>query len=132
MTINSRPERDDQQDRSAFLDRATQQDTAKLQCWIPSELHHWFKGQSSRRAHQHDCACHRGPGELPARTRKLNNPSHNSAGEHQREALPLQSGDFHFHRHHPAKTTCFTRHGPLRALSSISAASSIILSTWSP
>ena len=43
MSINSRPQRDDQQDRSAFLDRATQQDTAKLQCWIPSELHHWLK-----------------------------------------------------------------------------------------
>ena len=46
MTINSRPERDDQQDRSAFLDRATQQDTAKLQCWIPGELHHWLKAKA--------------------------------------------------------------------------------------
>ena len=43
MTINSRPQRDDQQDRSAFLDRATQEDTAKLQCWIPAELHQWLK-----------------------------------------------------------------------------------------
>ena len=43
MTINSRPQRDDQQDRSAFLDRATQQETAKLQCWIPAELHQWLK-----------------------------------------------------------------------------------------
>ena len=43
MSINSRPQRDDQQDRSAFLSRATEQDTAKLQCWIPSELHHWLK-----------------------------------------------------------------------------------------
>ena len=43
MTINSRPQRDDQQDRSDFLSRATAQDTAKLQCWIPSELHHWLK-----------------------------------------------------------------------------------------
>ena len=43
MTINSRPQRDDHQDRSAFLERATEQDTAKLQCWIPAELHHWLK-----------------------------------------------------------------------------------------
>jgi hypothetical protein len=43
MSINSRPQRDDQQDRSDFLSRATAQDTAKLQCWIPSELHHWLK-----------------------------------------------------------------------------------------
>ena len=43
MTINSRPQRDDQQDRSDFVSRATEQDTAKLQCWIPSELHHWLK-----------------------------------------------------------------------------------------
>ena len=43
MSINSRPQRDDQRDRSDFLSRATAQDTAKLQCWIPSELHHWLK-----------------------------------------------------------------------------------------
>ena len=43
MSINSRPQRDDQQDRSDFLSRATAEDTAKLQCWIPSELHHWLK-----------------------------------------------------------------------------------------
>ena len=43
MTINSRPQRDDQQDRTAFLDRATEEDTTKLQCWIPSELHQWLK-----------------------------------------------------------------------------------------
>ena len=43
MTINSRPQRDDQQDRNGFLSRATAEDTAKLQCWIPSELHHWLK-----------------------------------------------------------------------------------------
>ena len=43
MTINSRPPRDDQQDRSGFLNRATQQDTAKLQCWIPADLHLWLK-----------------------------------------------------------------------------------------
>ena len=43
MSINSRPQRDDQQDRNGFLSRATAQDTAKLQCWIPSELHHWLK-----------------------------------------------------------------------------------------
>ena len=42
-TINSRPQRDDQQDSSDFLSRATAEDTAKLQCWIPSELHHWLK-----------------------------------------------------------------------------------------
>ena len=43
MSINSKPQRDDQQDRSDFLSRATAEDTAKLQCWIPSELHHWLK-----------------------------------------------------------------------------------------
>ena len=43
MSINSRPQRDDQQDRSDFMSRATAEDTAKLQCWIPSELHHWLK-----------------------------------------------------------------------------------------
>ena len=45
MSINSRPPRDDQQDRSSFLSRATEPDTTKLQCWIPSELHHWLKVQ---------------------------------------------------------------------------------------
>ena len=43
MSINSKPQRDDQQDRSDFLSRATAEDTSKLQCWIPSELHHWLK-----------------------------------------------------------------------------------------
>ena len=43
MSINSRPQRDDHQGRSDFLSRATAEDTAKLQCWIPSELHHWLK-----------------------------------------------------------------------------------------
>ena len=43
MTINSRPQRDDHQDSSDFLSRATAEDMAKLQCWIPSELHHWLK-----------------------------------------------------------------------------------------
>ena len=43
MSINSRPQRDDQQDSSDFLSRATAEDMAKLQCWIPSELHHWLK-----------------------------------------------------------------------------------------
>ena len=43
MSINSRPQRDDQQDRNGFLSRATAEDTAKLQCWISSELHHWLK-----------------------------------------------------------------------------------------
>ena len=43
MTINSRPPRDDQQDQSAFVTRATEQDTAKLQCWIPADLHQWLK-----------------------------------------------------------------------------------------
>ena len=43
MTINRRPPRDDRQDPSTFLDRATAKDTAKLQCWIPAELHQWFK-----------------------------------------------------------------------------------------
>ena len=43
MTINSRPPRDGQQDRTAFVSRATEQDTAKLQCWIPADLHLWLK-----------------------------------------------------------------------------------------
>ena len=43
MSINRRPQRDDQQDRSHFVNRATAEDTSKLQCWIPSELHHWLK-----------------------------------------------------------------------------------------
>ena len=43
MSINSRPQRDDQQGRSDFLNRAIGEDTAKLQCWIPSDLHHWLK-----------------------------------------------------------------------------------------
>ena len=46
MSINSRPQRGDQRDRSDFLSRATAEDTAKLQCWIPSELHHWLKVQA--------------------------------------------------------------------------------------
>ena len=47
MTINRRPQRADQQDQSAFVERATEQDTAKLQCWIPAELHHWLKIQAA-------------------------------------------------------------------------------------
>ena len=43
MSIHSRPQRDDQEDRNGFLSRATAEDTAKLQCWIPSDLHHWLK-----------------------------------------------------------------------------------------
>ena len=46
MSINSRPRRDDQQDRSAFVERASEPDTAKLQCWIPAELHQWLKVQA--------------------------------------------------------------------------------------
>ena len=46
MSINARPPRDDQQDRSSFVDRATEQDTAKLQCWIPADLHFWLKEQA--------------------------------------------------------------------------------------
>ena len=36
-------QRDDQQDRSDFVSLATAEDTDKLQCWIPGELHHWLK-----------------------------------------------------------------------------------------
>ena len=43
MSINSRPQRDDQQDRSDFVTRATAADTSKIQCWIPTELHQWLK-----------------------------------------------------------------------------------------
>ena len=46
MSINSRPQRDDDQDRNAFLDRATEPDTAKLQCWIPAEMHQWLKAKA--------------------------------------------------------------------------------------
>ena len=46
MSINSRPPRNDEQDRNAFVERATEQDTAKLQCWIPAEMHHWLKVQA--------------------------------------------------------------------------------------
>ncbi len=46
MSINSRPQRADQRDRSDFLSRATAEDTAKLQCLVPSELHHWLKVQA--------------------------------------------------------------------------------------
>ena len=49
MSINSRPPRDDHQDRTAFVTRATEQDTAKLQCWIPADLHYWLKEQAVRR-----------------------------------------------------------------------------------
>ena len=49
MSINSRPPRDDQQDRTAFVERATEQDTTKLQCWIPSDLHFWLKEQALHR-----------------------------------------------------------------------------------
>ena len=38
IAINSRPQRDDQQDRSDFLSRATAEDTSNLQCWIPADL----------------------------------------------------------------------------------------------
>ena len=47
MAINSRPPRDDQQGRTAFVERATEQDTAKLQCWIPAEMHYWLKVQAA-------------------------------------------------------------------------------------
>lgn len=49
MTINRRPQRDDQQDSSAFVERATEQDTAKLQCWIPADLHLWLKHAAADR-----------------------------------------------------------------------------------
>ena len=42
MSINSRPQRDDQ-DRTDFVSRATAEDTAKLQCWVPADLHQWLK-----------------------------------------------------------------------------------------
>ena len=42
MTINSRPPRNEEE-QSDFLNRAATEDTTKLQCWIPSELHHWLK-----------------------------------------------------------------------------------------
>ena len=43
MTINSRPQRDDAERASSFIERATEVETAKLQCWIPADLHQWLK-----------------------------------------------------------------------------------------
>ena len=49
MTINRRPPRAEQQDTNAFVERATEQDTAKLQCWIPADLHLWLKHAAADR-----------------------------------------------------------------------------------
>ena len=48
MSINSRPQRDDdQQTGSDFLEPSHRaEDTAKLQCWIPAELHQWLKAKA--------------------------------------------------------------------------------------
>ena len=46
MTINSRPERPDPPSDSAFINRAAEQATTPIHCWIPADLHQWFKIQA--------------------------------------------------------------------------------------
>ena len=43
MTIRRNPNLGNQGQRDAFVDQATAEDTTRLHCWIPSELHHTFK-----------------------------------------------------------------------------------------
>ena len=43
MTIRSNPNRGNQLERDAFVDQAAALDTARLHCFIPSELHHQLK-----------------------------------------------------------------------------------------
>ena len=43
MTIRSNPNRGNQVERDAFVDQAAALDTARLHCFIPSELHHQLK-----------------------------------------------------------------------------------------
>ena len=43
MTIRRNPNRGNQQARDAFVDQATSDDTTRLHCFIPSELHYQLK-----------------------------------------------------------------------------------------
>ena len=43
MTLRSNPNRGNQVEREAFVDQAAAVDTARLHCFIPSELHHQLK-----------------------------------------------------------------------------------------
>ena len=43
MTIRRNPNRGNQQAREAFVEQASADDTTRLHCFIPSELHHQFK-----------------------------------------------------------------------------------------
>ena len=47
MTINSRPERPDPPTDSAFINRAAEQETMPIHCWIPADLHQWLKMQAA-------------------------------------------------------------------------------------
>ena len=43
MTIRRNPDRGNRQARDAFVDQATSDDTTRLHCFIPSELHYQLK-----------------------------------------------------------------------------------------
>ena len=43
MTIRRNPNRGNQEAREAFVNQAAAEDTARLHCFIPSELHHQIK-----------------------------------------------------------------------------------------
>jgi hypothetical protein len=43
MTIRRNPNRGNQEDREAFVDRAGEEETARLHCFIPAGLHHQLK-----------------------------------------------------------------------------------------
>ena len=47
MTINSRPERPTPASDAAFLNRAAEQETMPIHCWIPTDLHQWVKIQAA-------------------------------------------------------------------------------------
>ena len=47
MTINHRPERPDPPSDAAFLNRAAEQKTMPIHCWIPADLHQWLKIQAA-------------------------------------------------------------------------------------
>ena len=43
MAFRQNPNRGDQDARESFMDQASAEDTTRLHCWIPSDLHHSFK-----------------------------------------------------------------------------------------
>ena len=43
MTIRRNPNLGNQKARDSFVDKAAAEDTTRLHCFIPSELHHQFK-----------------------------------------------------------------------------------------